>query len=378
LARQDPAAAEQYLTQAVTANPRDIQPKLLLAAFQLRQGDPTRALETLDGARASSANDLNLLGLKAEAELALKRYEAARDTLVELDRLKPDQTRVLLALASAEAGLGRLDQAEGVLKRVIAVDARSVAALNALARLAIARKAFDDAASRIDELQGVVGADEASVMLLRGNLAEAQGNMKAALTIYERLFEKTPSAQTMLLLSRARLKTDDRDAARSLLVDWLESHPEDLPVRFELAQFYLNMGLSDQAIPQYEQVLEKSPGNPVVLNNLAWLLQERDLKRALEYARQAHAAAPKSADIADTLAVILARSGEMLEARRMIDLALDLDADNASLLFHKAQILKQTGERPLAERTLEAVLKSGRTFPERAEAEALLRELQGG
>ena len=76
--------------------------------------------------------------------------------------------------------------------------------------------------------------------------------------------------------------------------------------------------------------------------------------------------------------MILARSGETLEARRMIDLALDLDADNASLLFHKAQILEQAGERALAERTLESALKDSRNFPERAEAEALLRTLQGG
>jgi Flp pilus assembly protein TadD len=202
--------------------------------------------------------------------------------------------------------------------------------------------------------------------------------MEAALAVYERLFAKTPGAQTALLLSRARLKNDDRDGARDVLVDWLESNPDDLPVRFELAQFYLNAGRHAEAIQHYEQVLEKSPGNPVVLNNLAWLLQERDLKRAVEYARQAHLAAPESADIADTLAVILARSGETLEARRMIDLALELDADNASLLFHKAQILEQIGERALAERTLESALKDDRTFPERAEAEALLRELQGG
>jgi len=378
LARQDPAAAERYLTQAVTANPGDIQPKLLLAAFQLRQGDPERALEILAEARTLAPNDLNRLGLQAEAELALKRYEAARDTLTELDRLKPDQTRVLLALASAEAGLGRLEQAEGVLKRVLATDAQSVAALNALARLAIARQSFDEATSRIDALQDIVGADESSVLLLRGALAEAQGNMAAAAAVYERLFANTPGAQTALLLSRARLKNGDGDGARDVLVDWLESNPEDQSVRFELAQFYLNTGRHDEAIAQYEQVLEKSAGNPVVLNNLAWLLQERDLAQAVEYARQAHLAAPKSADIADTLAVILARSGETLEARRMIDLALDLDADNASLLFHKAQILEQAGERALAERTLESALKDSRNFPERAEAEALLRTLQGG
>ncbi|MTW21746.1 XrtA/PEP-CTERM system TPR-repeat protein PrsT [Allochromatium palmeri] len=375
---KDPKAAERHLTLAVSANPLAIQPKLLLAAFQLRQGYPENALETLRETSTLAPENLNLLGLKAEAELALKRYEAALDTLNTLNRLKPDQPRVLLALASAEAGLGHLDAAERLLQRVLTVDAQSVAALNALARLAIARKTFSEAAERIAALEAVMGADNASVLLLQGNLAEARGDLPAALNHYQRFFDQAPSVQSAVLLARARIKSDDPEGARTLLADWLGLHPEDVAVRFELAQFYLNTGRNDEAIQSYEMVLEKSPGNPVVLNNLAWLLQERDLKRALEYARQAHATAPKSADIADTLAVILARLGETLEARRMIDLALDLNADNASLLFHKAQILKQAGERVQAEQTLEAVLKSGRTFPERAEAETLLRELKGG
>ncbi|MBK1722328.1 XrtA/PEP-CTERM system TPR-repeat protein PrsT [Thiocystis violacea] len=377
LLRNDGVAAERYLVRSEQANPRALEPRLFLAAFHLRQGNPARALDVLTEASQLSPDAVQLLALRAEAELSLRRFEAARDTLIRLDRVRPDQPRVLIALARADAALGRLDDAEQSLRRAIKIDSGSVQALSSLAALAIARKSYDDAAARIGELERVLGAESANVLVLRGALAESQGDMEAALASYQRLFDQSPSMQSALLLARAHAKTNDLDGASHLLNDWLGQHPDDAQVRFELAQLQMRMQRPEQAITEFRAVLVKKPDNSIALNNLAWLLQEREPVQALEYARRAHELAPKSADIADTLAVLLMRNGDLREAGRMSDLALAADAENGSMLFHKAQILEKGGKRAQAERVLETALKVGGTFEERAEAEAMLKRLSG-
>ncbi len=378
LLQEDQAAARRYLEDAVKLNPQLLQPRLYLAAYQLKQGDPEQAIRVLSVVRTDYPQDVNLLGLQAEAELALKRYEEARTTLEQLSRLTPNDPKVLVAIARAELGLKHRDQAEKALTQALQIDPKSVAALSGLTRLAIAKQSFPEAESRLDELRKVLGAEHSDVLLLEGNLAESKGDWSTARASYQKLFDQTPSTVSLIWLTRALMKTDDTEGARRQMTEWLEQHPQDGVIQFQLAQLYMNLQRTDDAIVHFERALESNSKNAIAMNNLAWLLQDRDLAKALKYAQQAYAAAPTSADIADTLAMILLRQGDAQEAQRMIDKALEINADNGTILFHKAQILSKGGDDTQARRVLESALKEDRQFAERAEAEAMLKTLKGG
>lgn len=68
------------------------------------------------------------------------------------------------------------------------------------------------------------------------------------------------------------------DRAIGLLEDWIQSHPDAALPRIAVADFYTAAGKSEPAIRHLEKALQKHPENTLVLNNLAWLLQDRSDK----------------------------------------------------------------------------------------------------
>ncbi|MBK1694727.1 hypothetical protein CKO09_08245 [Chromatium weissei] len=377
LLQNDATTAQQYLEQAIERNPQLLQPKLYLAAYHLKQGHAEQAWRVVSAARSDYPNDVNLLGLMAEAELALQRYTEAKQTLQQLATLTPKDAKVLIATAQAELGLEHPDLAKKALEQALEMDSTSTAALIGLTRLAIAQKSLTQAQVRLDALKALVGTENADVLLLTGNLAESKNDWRSARMAYQQLFNQAPSTVSLIWLTRALTKLDDVNEARQLMTNWVAQHSKDGLVHFQLAQMEMNLGHHDEAITHFQRTLDTNPKNAVAMNNLAWLLQNRDAAQALKYAQQAYAAAPQSPEIVDTLAMVLLRNGQIYQAQNMIDKALALSAANGSLLFHKAQILQKSGNRTQAQQVLETALQSKQSFAERAEAEALLKELRG-
>jgi Flp pilus assembly protein TadD len=84
----------------------------------------------------------------------------------------------------------------------------------------------------------------------------------------------------------------------------------------------------------------------VALNNLAWLLFEGKRgapAEALELARRAHAAAPSSAQIMDTLGWILFSIGRRDEALPMLEQAAKLAPANEQVVGHLAEAKRSAG-----------------------------------
>ncbi|WP_190288096.1 XrtA/PEP-CTERM system TPR-repeat protein PrsT [Marichromatium sp. AB32] len=377
LQRDDRVATEAYLEAAVALNQSALQPRLYLAAFHLRAGDPARVLAVLEPVRADHPEDLNLLALSGEAELALKRYQAARDTLLRLTELVPT-AKSFVALAFAEAGLERPQRMARAFESALALDPESVPALSGLAQYAIVQGEVDEAVARIAALREVVGAEHPDVLALEGRLALRQGEVEEAQSRFRALLEEAPSGLNLRRLTQAQLAAGEPETAAAEMTQWLDGNPEDIETRFALAQLYLDqLDQPDAATEQFEQVLETQPENLIALNNLAWLLRERDPARAIDLARRAHGLAPSVPSITDTLAMVLLGAGEIEEAGALIDQALAVAPGNVTMQFHKARILHAAGEDAKARVLLQSLLRGTEDFAERGQAEALLRQLDG-
>jgi len=98
-----------------------------------------------------------------------------------------------------------------------------------------------------------------------------------------------------------------------------------------------------QAIIAYEKTLFISPGEPEVLNNLAWLLltaedkKYHDASRALTLAKEAARIKPK-ANILDTLANAYWANGHIKEALEVEQMAIQIDPEKAG--FYRKQMEK--------------------------------------
>src|SRR5699024_7964775 len=163
------------------------------------------ALEVSAGPRPLMARAENNLAttllIGGELKAAVRHLEAAEALWLALDRGESsDALSVTANLATVFKRLGRNDEAEQRLRRVVAVreeqygpsGAMAAARLN-LGRLLVVRGALDEAETQLERATEVfaryIGSDTpdfAAALLGQGELAEARGDLTTALAHYQR------------------------------------------------------------------------------------------------------------------------------------------------------------------------------------------------
>lgn len=157
------------------------------------------------------------------------------------------------------------------------------------------------------------------------------------------------------------LKTVEKDQQRWIVFTMQKAET--------LARAYMktsdNNYLND-ALGVYESLLEKMPNNTGVLNNVAYILADnnRDLDKALEYAKRAHEARPDDPEYLDTYALVLHKKGRNSEAVQFEQSAIQqYEAQRASVpteaYEHLGQFQEQLGELSQARSAYEQALEDG-------------------
>jgi cellulose synthase operon protein C len=365
------------LEQASKAHPTALEPRLRLAGYYLDTGSPdkvTPLFASLDELQRRSPSVLELTGL---AQLAQQENASALATLQQLVNAKPGSARNHFLLAMAAGKTGDEQKTRQELNEALRLDANHIPALFALSRLALRdgeKAQFEQYLATLVKL----APDSTDVLRLQA-LSEAQnGNVAAALVLAQRVFRQAPATQTILELTGYQRAAGNAGDARVALQQWIKDHPNDVAVRLALAND-LELGSNPPgAQVQYLAVLELEPDNISALNNLAWSLRLENPKKALEYVQRAARLAPDMPAVLDTLAVVEYHSGDHQGARQAIQGALAGAPDNPSMRYHQAMIDAALGENDKAVALLQALLaKDAGGFPERAEAEKLLKSLEG-
>jgi tetratricopeptide (TPR) repeat protein len=202
------------------------------------------------------------------------------------------------------------------------------------------------------------------------------------------LLEKSAAAHPTdlaLAVGLARLYTagGDPGKAEALLAARAKDRPDDLATRRALADVYLMNKRYDAAASEETRILSQRPNDPVALNNLAWLHQQRgDLGKARELAEKAVAVAPPTAAatgmIKDTLGWVLLAQGDVQAALPHLEAARAALPGNPEIQYHVAVALQRAGRASDARDVLEKLLGSGVSFASKPQAEELLNELKRG
>jgi Tfp pilus assembly protein PilF len=152
-------------------------------------------------------------------------------------------------------------------------------------------------------------------------------------------------------------------------------HPEDTRAVAIVAEERRRSGNADGAITLYERGLEKAPNDPVLLNNLAVLYQDKGDPRAVELARHAYELMPKAASIMDTYGWILVGTGQFDEAQRLLRAALDAAPRSSEIRYHYAVALAKAGKTDEARTELQQAVGGELPPAVRTDAQKLLKQL---
>jgi predicted Zn-dependent protease len=198
---------------------------------------------------------------------------------------------------------------------------------------------------------------------------------QAAKTMHELMDKGYFTTVTVLNLSRAEWAAGNKTEALDQVKAWLKLHDKDVEAMLYMASAEEAQGHGEAAQKYYENVLAVKPDHPVALNNLAWLLRNKDSARAQDLAEKAVKQHPDSPALADTLAVILMARGE---DRRAVQLLQGFVSDGKKdaapgLRYHYAQALVRTGKKGEAKALLTSLVVED--FPEKVSAQSLLKEI---
>lgn len=368
------AEALQLVEKAVAANPEAMLPRIALIRWYLAGGDAAKAVEVGLAANAKFPRNADVLSVLGGAQLASGAAVQAVSTLRELAALQPRVAAAHFQLAGAQVEAGDLANARQELKRTLELDPQNVAAKLAQIRLEVRadnRPTALDLARSFQKLQPKL----ADGYLAEGDILFADKRYAQAGAAYRKALAISTSGTVAIKIHQSLAAGGNPAEAAQFAHAWLGDHAKDAAFRGYLAERLIESRDYEGAKRELTTVHALQPGNPLVLNNLAWVGRETKDPRAVEYAEKAYELAPRDPRIIDTLGLIRMDRGELAPAVDLLAKAVALAPKDPTIGFHYASALAKSGRKGDAVRELERALGSGQRFAEEQEARRLLRSL---
>ena len=372
----DIGAEMAHLSRALELRPDAVEPRVRIARMDLARGNPQSALAVLDAAPSEIRNAPAYLKARGETLTALGDHGHAAETFEMLTEIAPGDADGYYALAFARGALGEQEPMKQALLRALSMAPDAQAANELIVRLVSLASTSARARVLVDELKAVAPGHP-QVLLLDAQLALEAGDAATATSLYRDAVARHPDVGALMRgLARAEREAGDAKAATATLTRRVADAPDDLIARRMLASLALEAGDSAEAEGQYRAIVAAEPDDASVLNNLAWLIREGDPEAALEYSQRAAELRPADPAILDTLGVLLLEQGQPRKAAEVLRRAYSFDPADPTIAYHRAQASAAAGETAGAVVLLEEALTGPVAFPERSEAEALLRSLK--
>lgn len=366
-----PAKVAESLNQAVKAGPTDLRARLAQINHRLAQKEAKQAVTDSQEALKAIPDKPELLDALARAQAAAGDTTGALATFDKVLKQMPDNPQPLLRMAELQMAAKQKDAATQSLKKALELKPDFVPAQRGLIMLHLADKQTEPALALARSVQQQ-RPKEAVGYLLEGDIQAVKKAWTEAAQAYQTGAKLQPAAELAIKWHGALKNAGKAAEADKMAQSWLAAHPKDHGFAMYAGQMALNANDYASAVRLYQSVLKALPKDVAVLNNYAWALSRMNDPRALEYAERAYALAPKSPEVMDTLAMLLAKKGDTKRALGLLEEAHRLAPQGHDIRLNLAKVLLQAGRQSEALAHLNALEKLGNTFSGNAEVRGLL------
>jgi putative PEP-CTERM system TPR-repeat lipoprotein len=371
--------ATDYVNRARAAKPTDPAPGIVLVNLALLRQDPKSAVATATQIAEQFPTNTDVLDAKGRAQTAAGDTEGAIATYERIYELSPNSISAMAGYVALLNGAKEFTKARTVLQDALARDPKNGTVKADLIRV---ESEIGGMRAGLAKARAFAGEDPGNPLydIVSAELYEKAGRRDDAVDLLEKAVAARPSADSLIgALSGLYARRGDPVKAEAVLNTRLQADPKNVAIRSRLAALYLEQKKYDDAIAEYARVVAEGSADPIMLNNLAWLYQQKgDLAKARILAAQAVAAAPRASMVVDTLGWILVAQGEADKALTYLSAAALSAPKNPDIQYHLAVALNRLGRTADAQAMLETLLGSGATFSDKAEAEKLLQQLKRG
>ncbi len=364
----------ELITRAVTANPTDKTPRLLLVEFHLRNQDFKLGLSAAQNAVAAMPDSpelLDALGRALQLSGDLNQAIVTFNKVATIQALSP-----LPQMRLAEAHMAAKDKeaATQSLRKALELKPDLLDAQRGLIMLALDSKNYADAVSIARNVQKQ-RPKEAVGYQFEGDIAASQKKWDMAADAY-RLGLKQAYLPDLGVKVHSALGAAGKTAeVEKFSTAWLKDNPKDVVFRLYLADSATARKDYVAAEKMYLGVTQIQPNNPTALNNLAWVTARLNKDGAIAYAEKAVALVPNQSAYMDTLAMVLSEKNDYAKALEWQNKAIALQPQNGLFRLNLARIHIKGGKKDLARKELDELAKLGDKFPAQPEVSSLLKSL---
>lgn len=405
-------ATIQTVEELYELNPTSLDLQKILIESYLKTANYSKAALLTDDALALYPEDLALIEYKAKIEIMQGNWEAGAEEYLKIinnDEIKFDaKIQIGLAfLAQAESDTVNWSIAENIFKK-LDKDSTDWQIKSYLGEIAIFNKQDSTALEYFKEASALARWNSAVWIRLGGLLFDSGKYHETAETI-EKVIDNFPEEYALnLILGLAYSQLNKHSEAEPYLLKSVQLNPNDLnalasfgftlnqinkddeaiiylkraliidPLNVQilgiLGLIYDSKEMFDDSDAIYEKAYQIEPDNPLILNNYAYSLIERNIQidRAFEMSKSAVEQEPENPSYLDTFGWIYYKKGDFPKAKEYIEKAIEYDGEDAALFDHLGDVYFKIGDEKKA---MELWIKSLKLDPDNSE---LLEKIEKG
>ncbi len=329
----DLESAQAHAERAYELDPADPDGRVFLGQiYRMRkQTDQAEAvLRSDEGQPVNRDAALLLYGLYLDGERLDEALQVAYWMVAE----DPGNLRAYFALSRAYEELGRPEDAVRALRDGLGHDPGNLQIYAALARLYRERKDRDSEVAVYHEVLLEYPHHHGTLVALGDSLIQ-QGRTEEAREVLEEIIRFHPQdARSAIRLALIEFDAEEYDLAAGRFEAALAANPEDHEVAYFLGVLRQRMGAIDLALQAFERIPSHHGRYADARTQIAAVFEKRgDYARALEQARIAQREAP-SRTIELYVARLRAKTGDLEGAVAMLEVRLEEAPEDDELLYN--------------------------------------------
>ncbi|MFC3092732.1 tetratricopeptide repeat protein [Alteromonas sediminis] len=316
---------------------------------------------------------------RASLLLAFGDKDQAKRELAKLYGIWLQEPEKLVNLAKLQIDAEDNEGALRSLKKALDVNPELTDGLVELARVLLKEGNITDAKLQANALK-MQQPDSAISLIVSGEVAEAEGNLTLANSMFIKALQSEPSnyVAASKLFDQA-MKGVNEEGFITLMQSHLNAFSDAHFQRNLLADYYFYNANLNEAKPLYVALIDAGfeQNRNAIINNMAAILTEQntDLDFASELIEEALSNAPNNPAFLDTKGWLLASQGQPEQGLRILRQAFARNTNNASVRYHLAHTLKQLGQNKEAKEQLRSALALNTPFLGIENARRLCSEL---
>ncbi|MEO5795519.1 MAG: XrtA/PEP-CTERM system TPR-repeat protein PrsT [Rhodoferax sp.] len=364
----------ESINRAITANPSEVMPRILLINFYLRNKDNKSAFSAAQNAMTVLPDSLEVLDALGRTQLATGDTNQAISSYTKLVSLQPQSVQPLMRLASANLAAKDTSAAEQNLNKALELKPDLLEAQTDLIMLGISSEKYTNA---IDITRSIQKQRPKEIVgyILEGDVNVAQKKWDDALAAYRLGLKQTNSLEPASKIYSVLNVQNNKADADKFATSWMKEHPKDVAFISYMADAALIKKDFSGAEKLYGNIIQIQPENAVAYNNLAWVAGQLKKDSAIAYSEKAMKLAPNQPAFMDTLASLLAEKGDYVKSIDLQNKAIALQPENSLFKLNLAKIYIKSGDKTKAKTLLTELAKLGDKFTSQAEVDAALKSL---